>query len=237
MFNSLETNWDHSVRQRRAAFASFAIQASALSLLLALPLLTTQAPPAFERFSVPTLIPPPAAMPETVRRGPAYSSAAGGGGIQQPANIPASVAHLDENAISSPPDIDNLGPREGPGTRGLSAWSGTGPGTDIAAPPAAPAPPRPLKVSHWAEGNLVERVQPSYPPIARQVHIQGAVELRAIISKTGTIENLTVISGHPMLVKAALEAVRQWRYRPYFLNGNAVEVETTVTVNFTVSGN
>ena len=86
------------------------------------------------------------------------------------------------------------------------------------------------------EGNLISRVQPIYPPLARSARIQGPVLLRAIISRTGTIENLQAISGHPMLIPAALDAVRQWRYRPYVLNGEPVEVETQVTVNFSLSG-
>jgi len=94
----------------------------------------------------------------------------------------------------------------------------------------------PLKVSHWAEGNIIYRVQPIYPPLARQVRVQGTVELRAIISKAGTIENLVVVSGHPMLVKSAIEAVRQWRYRAYLLNNQPIEVETEITVNFVLSG-
>jgi protein TonB len=93
-----------------------------------------------------------------------------------------------------------------------------------------------LRVSHWAEGNLVYRVQPSYPATAREARIQGAVRLRAIISRNGTIENLTVLSGPALLVASAIEAVRQWRYRPYFLNGEPIEVETEVTVNFVLSG-
>jgi protein TonB len=83
---------------------------------------------------------------------------------------------------------------------------------------------------------LIYRVQPIYPPIARQARIQGPVELRAIISKTGTIENLVVLRGHPMLVPAAIEAVRRWRYRPYLLNSDPIEVETEITVNFVLSG-
>lgn len=90
-------------------------------------------------------------------------------------------------------------------------------------------------MSHWAEGNLIYRVQPEYPEIARQIRVQGPVQLRAIISKTGTIEHLAVESGHPMLVKAAMDAVRQWRYRPYLLNGEPIEVETEITVNFVLS--
>ena len=86
------------------------------------------------------------------------------------------------------------------------------------------------------EGNLVYRVQPDYPALARQVRVQGRVVLRAMISREGAIENLQVLSGHPMLVQAAVDAVRQWRYRPYVLNGEPVEVETQVTVNFVLSG-
>ncbi len=86
------------------------------------------------------------------------------------------------------------------------------------------------------EGNLILRVQPLYPPLARQARIQGQVVLRAVISRAGAMENLQVLSGHPMLVQSAIDAVKQWRYRPYSLNGEAMEVETQVTVNFVLSG-
>ena len=110
-------------------------------------------------------------------------------------------------------------------------------GTSIeVAPPPPPGPTHPIKVSHWAEGNLLYRVRPDYPQIARQARIQGPVQLWAIISKGGTIENLVVESGHPMLVAATIKAVRQWRYRPYLLNGEPVEVEAEVTVNFVLGG-
>lgn len=82
----------------------------------------------------------------------------------------------------------------------------------------------------------MHRVQPIYPPLAKAARIQGPVELRAIISKDGFIENLRVLGGHPMLVTAAVDAVKQWRYRPYVLNGEPVEVETQITVNFVLSG-
>jgi protein TonB len=86
------------------------------------------------------------------------------------------------------------------------------------------------------EGNLIYRVQPQYPQLARQARVQGVVVLRAVISREGKIENLQLVTGHPLLVQSAMEAVRQWRYRPYFLNNEPVEVETQVTVNFTLSG-
>jgi protein TonB len=91
-------------------------------------------------------------------------------------------------------------------------------------------------VSRIMEGNLIYKVQPDYPPLARQARIQGAVVLQAVISREGTIEKLQVMSGHPMLGPSALAAVKQWRYRPYFLNGEPVEVETQVTVNFILGG-
>jgi protein TonB len=87
------------------------------------------------------------------------------------------------------------------------------------------------------EGLLIHRVEPAYPPLAKAARIQGTVQLQAIISKNGAIQNLQVLSGHPMLVTAAVEAVRQWRYRPYILNGDPVEVETQITVNFVLSRN
>jgi protein TonB len=80
-------------------------------------------------------------------------------------------------------------------------------------------------------------VQPVYPSLARNARIQGTVVLSAVISKAGTIENLRVVSGHPLLVTAAIEAVSQWRYRPYILNREPIEVETQIMVNFSLAGN
>jgi len=86
-----------------------------------------------------------------------------------------------------------------------------------------------------SSGLLVTRVPPIYPPLARQARIQGDVILRAFIDPTGDVASLELISGHPMLAQAALDAVKQWKYKPYLLNGNAVDVETQVEVNFTLS--
>ena len=83
---------------------------------------------------------------------------------------------------------------------------------------------------------LVHQVKPLYPMIAMQARIQGTVVLQAVIGKDGTVQDLHLISGHPMLAPAAIEAVRQWRYRPYLLNGDPVEVDTQINVNFTLGG-
>jgi periplasmic protein TonB len=99
------------------------------------------------------------------------------------------------------------------------------------------ATPQRVRVSQGVStGLLIKKVTPNYPPLARQARIQGQVVLQAEISKEGTIQNLQLISGHPMLAPSAIEAVKQWRYKPYLLNGEPVAVETQVVVNFSLSG-
>jgi len=107
--------------------------------------------------------------------------------------------------------------------------------TRVAVPPVA-TPQRVRGSQGVTQGLLIRKIQPNYPPLARQARIEGSVLLQAEISKDGTIENLHLISGHPMLAPAAIEAVKQWKYKPYILNGEPVEVETQITVNFTLSG-
>ncbi|MGA9800497.1 MAG: TonB family protein [Terriglobales bacterium] len=98
---------------------------------------------------------------------------------------------------------------------------------------AAKAPQQMLRISQGvSEGLVIKRVQPVYPPQARQMHIEGKVELQANISASGSISSVKQLSGDPMLGRAAIDAVRQWRYKPYFLNGDPVAVETQITVNF-----
>ena len=89
-----------------------------------------------------------------------------------------------------------------------------------------------FRTSSILQGSLIRKVEPKYPPLAISARIQGPVVLAAVISKAGTIDNLRLVSGHPMLVGAAIDAVSQWRYRPYILNGDVIEVETQITVNF-----
>ena len=85
------------------------------------------------------------------------------------------------------------------------------------------------------EAMLIHRVQPEYPPLARQARVQGVVTLEAIIGTDGSIQHLRVLGGHPLLIPSAVQAVQQWVYRPTFLNGKAVEVKTTIEVRFTMS--
>jgi protein TonB len=85
-----------------------------------------------------------------------------------------------------------------------------------------------------SRGLLVKKTPPVYPPSAMQMHIEGAVELVATISKNGDISAVKVSSGNPQLARAAVDAVKQWKYKPYLLNGEPVEIQTQVTVNFTL---
>ncbi|HEY7351194.1 MAG TPA: energy transducer TonB, partial [Terriglobales bacterium] len=98
--------------------------------------------------------------------------------------------------------------------------------------PARPRQERKPPVSAMMQGNLIHKVEPQYPMIAKALRMEGSVVLKAIISRQGTIENLKVESGQSLLAQAAIQAVRQWRYRPYFLNHEPIEVETEITVNF-----
>jgi periplasmic protein TonB len=112
----------------------------------------------------------------------------------------------------------------------------------MASAPPPPPPPKPKVVQRIRVGGQVElakliyKPEPEYPPLAKMARIQGTVRLEAIIAKDGTIQDLKVLSGHPLLVKAALDAVKRWRYQPTLLNGEPVEVVTEVDVNFTLTG-
>jgi TonB family protein len=85
------------------------------------------------------------------------------------------------------------------------------------------------------QGLTITKVAPVYPPLARQAQIQGPVILKVQISKSGDVVNIQLVSGHPLLAPAAIDAVTQWKYKPYLLNGESTAVETSATVNFTLS--
>jgi protein TonB len=241
MFNTLESTWDRSARRGWSTLASFGFQAMAVSLLLLVPLMYVQGPPKITWFeALPFLVPPSAPAPPTgtTQHHTPTSTNVAGEHIIAPPSIPERVAMLNEQQVGAAPNLDSDGVPGGTGdARNGGVWRSLGNNVEVAPPPVTPAPEHPMRVSHWAEGNVIYRVQPVYPPLARQARIQGPVQLRAIISKTGVIENLQAISGHPMLIPAALNAVRQWRYRPYMLNEEPIEIETEITVNFILAGN
>jgi periplasmic protein TonB len=233
-----DSPWDNHSRQGWTTLGSFALQALLISALLALPLLYTEGLPQVLLMSPPVVLsPPPGPAPLSPARVAPVSNIHGHV-LMMPGRIPRSIGRVDDAGTPPPPlDFGESAVPGGTGTRAVpdSIFGSTGTGTGPTMPRLAP-PATPLRVSRMMEGNLIYRVQPAYPPLARQARIQGQVVLRAVISREGAIENLQVLSGHPMLAPAAVEAVRQWRYRPYYLNNSPVEVETQVTVNFVLSG-
>jgi protein TonB len=241
MFSALESAWDHSARRRWTTLASFTMQALGLSLLIAISFIWVERPPLVHwlQFTAPATFAPHVETQQT-QRGHGATGAVAGPRLEPivtPSSVPRNISTAsDPGSGVVAPDLVNTGYGPGGGT-GDGVPYGLG-DMHIVIPTrlARPAPIKPLVVSHLEEANLIYRVQPTYPTLARTARIQGTVELRAIVSKAGTIENLAVVSGHPMLVSSAIEAVRQWRYRPYLLNNEPIEVATEITVNFVLSG-
>jgi len=238
----LDSPWADRSRRGWTTLASFALQAAAAGVLLLLPLLYTQGLPHFQLMAAlvaPTPPPPPPPVGPVRNPHQTTSNLSSEGKVIAPRIVPREILRIDEP--SAPPPVD-LGAPTVPGGTGtpmarVGVPDSIGSGLNVMVPPRPSAPSaHPPRVSRMMEGNLIYRVLPQYPPLARQARVQGVVLLRAMISREGKIEHLQVVSGHPMLVQSAMDAVLQWRYRPYYLNNEPVEVETQVTVNFTLSG-
>jgi periplasmic protein TonB len=155
-----------------------------------------------------------------------------------PFEAPTKIPHEIKQVKEEPPPPSNVA-----GVAGMEGLGGGGIGGVLGgmgnapAPVVKAAPPKKIAISSGVIAGLkIGGVNPTYPPIARAARISGTVVLQATISKQGTIQNLRVISGPPMLTQSALEAVKTWRYKPYDLNGEPVEVETTVNVVFNLGG-
>jgi periplasmic protein TonB len=235
-----DATWAQTSRRGWTTLASFALQALAVGVLLLLPLIYTEGLPQLKWISTTLPVPappPPPAQPPTARTSHQQSNLVDGRPVTPP-TIPDHVAHIQDQG--PPPSItgSELGVRGGTGDpRFAGVFSSLGTSTIAVAPPPPKPVARPPRPSVMMQGYLVYRVEPVYPPLARAARIQGRVQLQAIIGRDGRIENLRVLEGHPMLVQAARDAVSRWRYRPYILNGESIEVETLVTVNFVLSGN
>jgi len=144
-----------------------------------------------------------------------------------PTRIPPQIATKDSVADGPVPTYV-AGETPGIGQRwGVDYLDPTRP-----APPTAVASPRKVVVSQMDPAMLIHRVEPLYPVLAKMAHREGRVELRATISTDGSISSLEVLRGDPLFIRASYDAVQQWRYRPLILNGQAVEVETYITVVF-----
>jgi len=212
------------------------VQAFILAILILIPLIYTEALP---KAMLSTLLiapppppppPPPPAVVKTIIKPVARLITSGK--LMQPRAIPKEVAVFKEAEL--PPDvISNAGQTGGV----FGGIPGQGMVSAVAPPPPKPAAPQRVKQGGNVTAALIlNQTRPLYPALARQARIQGNVVLHAIIDKEGKVAQLEVISGHPLLVQAALDAVKQWRYKPTQLNGDPVEVDTTITVTFTMGG-
>src|SRR6201993_5485582 len=223
---------------------SFILQALLVGVLVLLPLIFTEALPKQQLLTFlvappppPPPPPPPAAAPVRVVK--QIQSDLVNGQLRTPTKIPQKVQIIKEDE-APPPEMATGGvvggvPGGVPGGQMGGVIGGIIGGTPVAVPKVAV---QRVRISQGVtQGMVLRRVQPTYPQMAKIARVQGAVVLAAIIGKDGTIQNLHVVStASPLLNQAAIDAVKQWRYRPYILNGEPVEVDTTVTVNFTLSG-
>jgi protein TonB len=221
-------------------FISMALQVTFLAVLILIPLIYTEALP---KASLSTFLsappppppppPPPAAQPIVRVKPQVHLMDAGK--LVAPKAIPKDIKIIKEEA-----EPDMMGAQGGvpggvPGGQMGGVIGGVIGGVGGAPPPPRPTQSRIRQGGAVTAASLINRVQPNYPPLARQTRISGTVRLHAIISKEGTVQQLEVLSGHPLLVQAALDAVRQWRYRPTQLNGEPVEVDTTIDVIFSLN--
>jgi protein TonB len=224
-------------------FLSMVFQIGLLAILILIPLIYTEALPKTMMATMLTAPPPPPPPPpppvvqQIVKVRPQVHLM-DAGKLMAPKVIPKDVKIIKEEAE---PDMGAVGAVGGvPG--GVAGGSmggvlgGVIGGMGTAPPPPKPKQTGPLRVGGNVQAaRLVNKVQPIYPPLARQTRISGTVRLHAIISKDGSIQSLEVVSGHPLLQQAALDAVRQWRYQPTLLNGDPVEVDTTIDVIFSLN--
>ncbi len=220
---------------------SMAFQCLFLLILILIPLIYTEALPKAMMATMltapppPPPPPPPPAVAQVVHVKP-QAHLMDAGKLLAPKVIPKEVKIIKEEAE---PDV-SVGMQGGvPGGVAGGSMGGVLGGV-IGGMGAAPPPPKPKVDRIRVGGNvtaarIINRVQPVYPALARQTRISGTVRLHAIIGKDGTIQQLEVLSGHPLLQQNALEAVRQWRYQPTLLNGEPVEVDTTIDVIFSLN--
>ncbi|HEV2102805.1 MAG TPA: TonB family protein [Candidatus Acidoferrum sp.] len=221
-------------------FISMTVQVLFLAILILIPLIYTEALPKTLMSSIllapppPPPPPPPPAAVQVIRKPVAHLMDAGK--LVTPKAIPKDLKVIKEEA--EPPDMGGMAGGVPGGVAGGSAGGVLGGvigGAGIAPPPPRVTPKRVTVGGNVQAARLVNKVTPLYPPLARQTRISGTVRLHAIIGKNGGVEQLQVVSGHPLLVQSALDAVRQWRYQPTLLNGDPVEVDTEIDVVFSLA--
>ncbi|MBZ5678963.1 MAG: energy transducer TonB [Acidobacteriia bacterium] len=227
---------------------SFFLNCLAVGVLLVIPLVFTEELPKAQLLTFLVAPPPPppppapAAQPVTRVVRQIETNMLSSGQLRTPSRIPQNVQMIKEE--EAPPPMPVTGGVVGgvpggiPGGQLGGVIGGIVSATSnlSAVPKFIPVTPQRVRISQGVtKGLLIHRVEPTYPPLAKAARVQGDVVLKAIINRNGDIQDLQLVSGHPMLVPSAIAAVKQWRYKPYLLNGQPVEVETTVTVIFSLT--
>jgi len=236
MFDQLVVSSAHGSKTNKpwTVAMSAIVQAVIVGILILIPLIYTEALPKgfMNTFLVapapPPPPPPPAAPVKTIVRPKIITPQR----MVAPTVIPKKIEVVKDEA----PDIGAAGVEGGVGGGAVGGVLG-----GIIGGAAPPPPPKPTQTRIRVGGNvaaakLVHQVQPLYPQIAKTAHVSGTVLLHAIIAKDGSIQELQYVSGPPLLMRAAMDAVHEWRYSPTLLNGEPVEVDTTIQVVFTLGG-
>src|SRR5216683_680702 len=241
MFEDMVISSPHPSKTNKpwTVVVSMVAQSIFLAILILIPLIYTEALPKTLMATLLVAPPPPPPPPPPVQTQVVHVKPQvhlmDAGKLVQPKVIPKDIKIIKEDA----PDV-SAGMQGGvPGGVAGGSMGGVIGGV-IGGMGGAPPPPKPAQQRIRQGGSvqaalLVNKVTPVYPPLARQTRISGTVRLHAIISKSGSIQSLEVISGHPLLVRAAMDAVQQWRYKPTLLNGEPVEVDTTIDVIFSLN--
>lgn len=221
--------------RRRALIISIAAQSAILTAIILVPLFGKP-----ERIALANAVPippyyptrPPARPDTPPRPNTPRPRIPTDGTVYQPPRIPQNI---DPNPDPGPDEPPGFSPSPGPSVPCAACL----PIVDTRPQPERPAEVRPqtphrLVMTHLESAMLIHRVEPVYPALARQIHREGYVELHAIISTDGTIQSLQVVSGDALFLRSAVDAVSQWRYRATVLNGQPVEIETYITVIYTL---
>jgi protein TonB len=235
-----------SKRRAVATSTSLILNCFAIALAIIVPLMFTEELPKAQLLTFLVAPPPPPPPPPpaaaAVQKVVRVETEMLNGQLRTPTRIPQKVQMIKEEEappISSTGGVVGGVPGGIPGGQLGGVIGGIVNATSqmaAAVPKFVPVVPQRVRISQGVtKGLLIRRVEPAYPPLARSARVQGEVVLSAIISVNGDIENLQLVSGHPMLVPSAITAVKQWKYKPYLLNGQPTEVETTITVIFTLS--
>jgi len=235
---------DHAGAKKTGALAaSLTAQTLTVGVLIALPLIYSDRLPDVRLF-IPLSLPAPPPPPLPQRAQTAASSSSRNSLTPTRIYTPRHIADLsqipDVGLVEAPPSFASSTDSGVPGGTGVplamsQLFREPIPQPKPGVAEAAMLPAKPTAVSSGVQAaKLVKKVIPIYPPLARQARVSGTVQLIGVIAKDGTIQQLQVASRHPLLVKAALDAVRQWIYRPTLLNGQAVEVIAPIDVIFTL---